>query len=84
MYGKPERTLQPVKLEQDRVYGTRVSQNTNFFSGIDYWLFFVVYLSVAILLVFAFIHFRVRKIRFDFSYIFCRRIKHSYLGKNNV
>lgn len=32
---------------------------SRFFSGTDYWIFFIVYLSVAALLIFGYIHFKL-------------------------
>jgi hypothetical protein len=87
VYSKPERTLQPVKPATERIYsnGNARPMNPGFFSGIDYWLFCIVYLAVAVLLVLAYVHFRVKRGRgFDISYLFCRREKHLYTGKNNV
>jgi len=87
MYSKPERTLVHVKPSTERIYatGARMS-NSRFFSGIDYWLFGGVYIMVAALLVFAYIHFRVRSIRFTIpSSSWFRRVKHQYyVGKSNV
>jgi len=87
MYSKPERTLVHVKPSTERIYstGARMS-NSRFFSGIDYWLFGGVYILVAAILVFAYIHFRVRSIRFTIpsSSFWFRRVKHHYVGKSNV
>ncbi|XP_035707657.1 sulfhydryl oxidase 2 isoform X2 [Folsomia candida] len=87
VYSKPERTLQPIQSSPDRLYATNDGghKSPGFFSGTDYWLFCIVYLSVALLLIFGYVHFRMRKgARFDISYFMCRKLKHHYTGKNNV
>lgn len=88
VYSKPERTMEPIKTYPERIYSTNGMQKseTRFFTGTDYWLLCIVYLCVAALLIFGYVHFRVRKgAKLDISYLLCRKLKHHYItGKNNV
>jgi len=91
VYSKPERTLQPVdhipehlqKLSLARSDFGKTNSTGGFFSGSDYWIFCIVYFSVATLLVLVYLHFRGYR-RIDSS-AFCRRfLQNNQAGKSNI
>lgn len=67
----------PVASKQQQYSKNRHQISSRFFSGTDYWIFCIVYLSVASLLIFGYYHFKLGSRRRLDPFAICRKFVNS-------
>lgn len=89
IYTHPARTMQSLPKHQAEKRSSsgndqhsadhemRRQQSSRFFSGTDYWIFCIVYLSVAALLIFGYYHFKLGSRRRLDPLAICRKFVHT-------